>query len=154
MRALFQIVQIGGTTWPPLQLVLRALSLGGGGKQLGHLADYWPLSSAKVKNECYYTSTPSVPSWHVQGKLYLFLPCISQYVLQSHILIKLYAKRLKQASCCCSVNRVKLVFLCGSVHSSVRNHFDLFNVPELHEKHLFSISILRSTEVIKNRYCA
>jgi hypothetical protein len=50
-----------GPTQPPIQWVLGALSFGV--KQLGHEADHSPPSSAEVKNEWIYTSTPS----HLHG---------------------------------------------------------------------------------------
>jgi hypothetical protein len=45
-----------GATQPPIQWVPRALSLGV--KRLGREADHSPPSSAEVKNEWSYTSTP------------------------------------------------------------------------------------------------
>jgi hypothetical protein len=52
----------------------------------------------------------------------------------------------------CGVNAVQLscafVWECAQIY--VRSHFDLWNMPEMHDKDPFSISILRSIEVIKN----
>jgi len=45
-----------GPTQPPIWLVLRAVTLGV--KQPKREADHSPPSSAKVKNEWIYTSTP------------------------------------------------------------------------------------------------
>jgi hypothetical protein len=45
-----------GPTQPPIQWVPEALSLGV--KRLGREADHSPPSSAEVKNEWMYTSTP------------------------------------------------------------------------------------------------
>jgi hypothetical protein len=47
-----------GPTQPPVQWIPAALSLGV--KQPGREADHSPPSSAEVKNECSYTSTPSI----------------------------------------------------------------------------------------------
>ena len=41
-----------------------------GVKQLGCEINHSVASGAEVKNEQSYTSTPSMPSWHGQGKLY------------------------------------------------------------------------------------
>jgi hypothetical protein len=45
--------------------------------------DHSPTSSAEVKNELSYTSTPPVPSWLTQGLLYLYLinACSVFYIL-------------------------------------------------------------------------
>jgi len=62
-----------GPAQPPIQGVPGALSLGV--KQLGCEADHLPSSSAKVKNEWSYTSTPQYAfmAWCLaQGQLYLF----------------------------------------------------------------------------------
>jgi hypothetical protein len=47
-----------GPTWPPIQWVPGALSLGV--KRLGREADHSPPSSFEVKNAWSYTSTPPV----------------------------------------------------------------------------------------------
>jgi hypothetical protein len=63
-----------GPAQPPIQGVPGALSLGV--KQLGCEADHLPSSSAKVKNEWSYTSTPpyAFMAWcSVEAQVQLYL---------------------------------------------------------------------------------
>jgi hypothetical protein len=51
-----------GSTQPPIQRLPGAFSLGV--KQPGREADHSPPSSAEIKNEWSYTSTPNTSSWY------------------------------------------------------------------------------------------
>jgi hypothetical protein len=51
-----------GSTQPPIQWQLGALSLGV--KRQGREADHSPPTGAKVKTMWIYTFTPHTPSWH------------------------------------------------------------------------------------------
>jgi hypothetical protein len=78
-----------GLTQAPIQWVAGALSLGV--KQLGHEADHSPPSSAEVKNEWCYTSTPQYTymAWcsvKAQGQLYLY-PCQGAFARNNKRLI-------------------------------------------------------------------
>jgi hypothetical protein len=59
-----------GPIQPPIQRVLGALFLGV--KRPEREADHSPPSSAEVKNEWSYISTPPIRSVEAQGQLYLF----------------------------------------------------------------------------------
>jgi len=59
-----------GSTWPSVQWVLGALSLGV--KSPGHEANQSPPASAKFKNDQSCTPLPHMPSWHIQGQLSTF----------------------------------------------------------------------------------
>jgi hypothetical protein len=59
-------------------------SMGAGGKRLAPEAVYSPPSTADVKNEWSYTSTPHRLSWRMQGQLYLRLLRRVTYPAQVH----------------------------------------------------------------------
>ena len=71
-----------GPIQPPIIWLMAALS--SEVKQPRREADCSHPSTAKVKNEQSYTSTPCMPSWHAKGQFRLYIIILIKYVQQLH----------------------------------------------------------------------